>query len=238
MTTTDMRVDSHLPGVAAAAGPVPSPAAPLPDDPPLADPPAAGALHGLDALGLRAFKALNRYAMVPAHHAGLGPWLGTPFGGWMLLLRVRGRKSGVMRETPLSYLIADGSVWVVAGFGPRTEWYRNLLADPAVEVWLPGRHVAGRAVEVRTPAVRARILPLLVRATGAPAFLTGINPWRSTDERLLDALDFVPLIRIDADEGWLDAGPDDPGGHAWIWRQALVIGFSWLVLSSVRRLFR
>ena len=64
-----------------------------------------------------------------------------------------------MRETPLNYLVADGSVWIIAGFGPETEWYRNLLADPAVEVVLPTRRLAGTAVEIPSPAVRARILP-------------------------------------------------------------------------------
>ena len=211
---------------------------PPPADPPLADAPADGALHGLDPLAHRAFKVLNRWFMVPLHRAGLGAWLGTPVGGWMLLLRVRGRKSGLVREIPLSYLVADGSVWVVAGFGPRTEWYRNLLAEPAVEAWLPGRRVTGTAVEIRTPAVRARILPALVRATGLPSFLGGVNPWRASDDRILAAFDFVPLIRIDTDEGWLDAGPDDPGGRAWVWRQTLVLAASWLAWRVVSRLVR
>jgi len=207
-------------------------------EPPLAEPPSGGALHGLDPIAHRAFKALNRYFMIPIHRAGLGAWLGSPIGGCMLLLRVRGRKSGIVRETPLNYLVADGSVWIVAGFGPKTEWYRNLLADPAVEVVLPTRRLAGTAVEVRSPAVRARILPALIRATGLPSFLAGVNPWTATEAQVTDALDFVPLIRIDPADGWLDPGPDDPGGRAWIWRQALVLGASLLILRSLRRLVR
>jgi len=207
-------------------------------EPPLAEPPAGGALNGLDPIAHRAFKALNRYFMIPMHRAGMGAWLGSPIGGWMLLLRVRGRKSGIVRETPLNYFVADGSVWIVAGFGPRTEWYRNLLADPAVEVWLPTRHLAGTAVEVRSPSVRARILPALIRATGLLSFLAGVNPWTATEAQVTDALDFVPLIRIDPAEGWIEPGPDDPGGRAWIWRQALVLGASLLVLRAIRRLVR
>jgi deazaflavin-dependent oxidoreductase (nitroreductase family) len=213
--------------------------APAPDpDQPLAAPPADGATHGFDPLARRALKALNRWFMIPAHRAGLGAWLGSPIGGYMLLLRVRGRKSGLMRETPLNYLVAEGAVWIVAGFGPRTEWYRNLLADPRVEVWMPGRRLAGRATEVRTPKVRARILPPLLRITGLPSFLGGVNPWRSTDEQILAALDFVPLIRIDPEGGWLDAGADDPGGRAWVWRQAVVFGLSIAAARAVRRLTR
>ncbi len=32
----------------------------------------------------------------------------------------------------------------------------------------------------------------------------------------------VPLIRLAPVEGPIAAGPDDPGGQAWIWRQALI----------------
>jgi deazaflavin-dependent oxidoreductase (nitroreductase family) len=204
----------------------------------LADPP-PGARQG-DPLppSARAFRWLNRWLMIPALRAGLGQWLSTPIGGCLLLLRVRGRKSGAIRETPLNYLITDGAVWIVAGFGPRSDWYRNLLAEPRVEAWLPGRRIAGTAVEVRAPGVRQRILPALMRSTGAPALGSGVNPWRETDEAVAQHLAWVPLIRIDPDEGWLDSGPDDPGGHAWIWRQALALGLSWLAWRSLRRVLR
>jgi deazaflavin-dependent oxidoreductase (nitroreductase family) len=207
-------------------------------EPELARPPAGGAIHGLEPVAKRAFKGLNRWFMGPVHRAGLGPWIASPIGGYMLLLRVRGRKSGIMRETPLNYLVAEGSVWVVAGFGPATEWYRNLLADPRVEAWMPGRRVAGTATEVRAPAVRARILPALMRATGLPSFLGGVNPWADDDAAMLEALDFVPLIRIDADEGWLDAGADDPGGTAWVWRQGVVLAATVGIAWGIRRLLR
>ncbi len=93
--------------------------------------------------------------MVPSLRLGLGPWIGTPIGGYILLLRVRGRKSGLWREAPLSYLVADGAVWIMAGFGARTEWYRNLVVDPGVEVWLPGRFLRCRAEEASDRATRA-----------------------------------------------------------------------------------
>jgi len=204
--------------------------------PPLADPPPHEGGWAVAEPWLRSgFKALNRWFMVPVHRAGLGAWLSTPIGGYMLLLRVRGRKSGVMRETPLSYLVAEGSAWVMAGFGPRTEWYRNLLADPHVEAWMPGGRHAGVATEELDPAVRARILPVLARATGAPAFLTGLNPWTASDETILAAVAWVPLVRFRPDDGPLEPGPDDPGGQAWIWRQALALGATWLAWRVVRR---
>lgn len=178
---------------------------------------------------------LNRYLMVPALKAGLGPWMGTPFGGWFLLLRVRGRSSGLLRDNPLSYLVAEGAVWVMAGFGSRTDWYRNLLADPRAEVLLPGRTLACRAEAVDDPQVRARIIPRLVRATGAPGYLTGIDPFRSTDEQLLAVTAWVPLIRLTPDGGNLVAGPDDPGGLGWVWRQAMVLAMGVVLVRRLRR---
>ena len=204
--------------------------------PPLVDPPpAVGGWALAEPLLHRGFKILNRWFMIPIHRAGLGAWISTPIGGYMLLLRVRGRKSGAIRETPLSYLVAEGAAWVLAGFGPRTEWYRNLLADPHVEVWMPGGRHAATAGEELDPAVRARILPGLVRATGAPGFMVGLNPWTAADEAVIAALAWVPLVRIVPDEGPLEPGPDDPGGRAWIWRQAVTLGVSWLAWRLARR---
>ena len=169
------------------------------------------------------FLKVNRWATVPLLRAGLGPWIGTPVGGYLLLLRARGRTSGVVRETPLSYFVAEGAVWVCAGFGPATQWYRNIQADPAVEVVLPGRTIAAIAEDVRDPDVRRRIVPALVRAVGMPGAFGGVDPRRATDEQILEAYGWVPLIRLRPAEGPLAAGPDDPGGTAWIWRQSVVL---------------
>jgi deazaflavin-dependent oxidoreductase (nitroreductase family) len=189
-------------------------------------------------LAARAFRVLNRYFMVPATRAGLGAWLSTPIGGAMVLLRIRGRRSGVVREVPLNYVVAEGSLWVLAGFGPRTEWYRNLLADPSVEAVLPGRVIAGRATEVRDPAVRRRIMPAIMRSTIGPSMASGVNPFRITEDELVAAMAWVPVLRIDAAEGWLEATADDPGGRAWIWRQALVLVASFAGLCLLRRILR
>jgi deazaflavin-dependent oxidoreductase (nitroreductase family) len=178
---------------------------------------------------------MNRWSTVPLLRAGLGPWLGTPIGGYLLLLRARGRTSGLVRETPLSYLIAEGAVWVCAGFGPSTHWYRNVLADARVEVVLPGRTIACVASAERDPDVRQRMMPALVRAVGLPGALGGVDPRHATDQEILEAYGWVPLVRLDPLDGPLVAGPDDPGGSAWAWRQVVVLG---LLLIVARTCFR
>ena len=179
------------------------------------------------------FRYGNRVLAIPLHQAGLSAWLGTPLTGCQLLLTTTGRRSGLQRPTPLGYLVAEGSAWVLAGYGPSTLWFRNLLADPSVEVRLPGRAPFGATAEaVDDPAVRARIIPALIRSMPLPGCMIGTNIWTATDDRILDLVSWVPLVRLRASDGPLVPGPDDPGGWAWTWRQGLVA----LVLLAALRL--
>ena len=167
-----------------------------------------------------AFRHANRYAMVPLHRAGLAAWLGNPLTGWQLLLTTTGRKSGLRRRTPLGYLVAEGAAWVMVGYGSSTLWYRNLLADPAVDVLLPARPpFTADATDILDPGVRARIIPRLVRSMALPGTTIGCLPWSTPDERILELTAWVPLIRLSpADGSVLVPGPDDPGGLGWTWR--------------------
>lgn len=203
--------------------------APLPPAPPPTD--ASRRMH-------RLFLALNRWSTVPIMRAGLGAWFATPIGGYVLLLRVRGRRSGRMIDVPLSYYVAEGAPWVCAGFGPATQWYRNIRVEPRVEVILPGRTFAATAEEVLDPAVRARIMPALVRAVGLPGALGGVDPLHDSDERILEAYAWVPLIRLRPIGDPIVASPDDPGGTAWIWRQAVVLALTVIAVRGAIRAIR
>lgn len=72
------------------------------------------------------------------YHARLGFLLGKRF----LLLRHVGRKSGLPRETVLEVVDHDresGSYTIASGFGPGSDWYRNVLAHPQVTVCVGNR---------------------------------------------------------------------------------------------------
>lgn len=63
--------------------------------------------------------------------------LGLPlFGGFILLLTTTGRKTGQPRQTPLEYRVEPGSgcFLLTAGWGGKTDWYRNARAEPRVRV--------------------------------------------------------------------------------------------------------
>lgn len=74
----------------------------------------------------------------------LGWLLGTRF----LLIHHRGRRSGVTRQTVVEVVDSDvhhGSYVVVAAWGRKTDWYRNIVADPQVEIEVSTERVAAMA---------------------------------------------------------------------------------------------
>ena len=76
-----------------------------------------------------------------AYAIGLGPLMGR----FVLLLTTTGRKSGRRRVTPLQYEEIDGSFYLGAALGQRSDWVRNIQADPQVEIRVKRRHFSGRA---------------------------------------------------------------------------------------------
>lgn len=58
------------------------------------------------------------------------------FGGRLLLLEHRGRKSGAARYVVLETVERPDPRRIVlaSGFGERSQWYRNLVADPECHV--------------------------------------------------------------------------------------------------------
>ena len=183
----------------------------------------------------RAFLVLNRRLALPVLHAGLAPFWSLPVTGYMAILRTRGRKSGVVREAPLGYVISEGAVYVWAGFGPATQWLRNVEADPRVEVVLPGRSFAGLAEVVTDPDERLRAGRALAAALGVIGMMTlGLNPRTATDEELSRRTAGLPLVRIRPTG--IAAGPFDPGGRAWIACQLVAIWASWRALVLLARL--
>ena len=165
----------------------------------------------------RAFLVLNHGFMAPLIRGRLGWLVGNPITGHVMLLRTRGRRSGLPREAPLGYVIRDGKVYCVAGYGESTAWFQNLLADPAVQVLLPTWRFHGRAEPVSDPAewlgaYRALIDSFGLLGRAAAGDVRGLD-----DETLLARHRALPVIRISPVEGEdpVVAGFFDPGGGGW-----------------------
>ncbi|RIK14372.1 MAG: nitroreductase family deazaflavin-dependent oxidoreductase, partial [Acidobacteria bacterium] len=68
------------------------------------------------------------------------------------MLEHRGRSSGLPRQVCLEVVDrpASGTFRVVSGLGPRSQWFRNLQAEPRCRV-STGRRRGATATEVRVP---------------------------------------------------------------------------------------
>ncbi|MEU9217783.1 deazaflavin-dependent oxidoreductase (nitroreductase family) [Streptomyces ambofaciens] len=88
------------------------------------------------------------------------------------LLETTGRVSGLPRRTPVGGRREGDSFWLVSEFGERSQYIRNIKADPRVRVRVRGRWYAGTAhlLPDDDPLARLRRLPRLnsmaVRAMG------------------------------------------------------------------------
>jgi deazaflavin-dependent oxidoreductase (nitroreductase family) len=87
---------------------------------------------------------------------GLGPI----YGRLVLLLTTIGRKSGLPRVTPLQYEEVDGIYYVAAARGQKADWFRNIIANPHVEVRVRNKHFQGLAEPITDPARIADFLEL------------------------------------------------------------------------------
>jgi deazaflavin-dependent oxidoreductase (nitroreductase family) len=175
----------------------------------------------------KAFRVFNRGVAVPLIRAGGGPLLTTPVAGSILLLRTTGRKSGLVREAPLGYTVIDGRVVVMAGYGRGAHWFRNAMAEPEVEVLLPGALIAGRAEEITEPEERRAAFRTLIESMGVVGRLTLGGDVRGKSDTEVDVLaQAFPILAITPTA--LRLGPFDPGGIGTLINTAL-----WVILPVV-----
>ncbi|MEV5696505.1 MULTISPECIES: nitroreductase family deazaflavin-dependent oxidoreductase [Streptomyces violaceoruber group] len=143
--------------------------------------------------------------------AGLGPLLGRR----LLLLHHVGRISGIDRRVVLEVVAYEAPYrcWTVAsGFGPRSDWYRNLRAQPKTVVQFGNRHHAVTA-RFLTPDEGADIMAHYGRrhprtARRLCAYL-GL-PADGTESARREAGCTIPFVRLETDTCPPDA-PRRPG---------------------------
>ncbi|MFF4760496.1 nitroreductase/quinone reductase family protein [Streptomyces sp. NPDC001292] len=79
------------------------------------------------------------------------------------VLETTGRTSGLPRRTPVGGRRVGDSFWLVSEFGERSQYVRNIRADPEVRVRIRGRWYEGTAYPLPDddPVARLRGLPRL-----------------------------------------------------------------------------
>lgn len=111
--------------------------------------------------------------------------LGWLFGQRLLLLEHTGRKSGQPRYVVLEVVDRRlGGYSVVAGFGERAQWLRNVDADPRVRVSVGRRD--------RVPATARRLPPSEVRRTLQQYARQHPRAWRRLAPVLAETLGATP----------------------------------------------
>ena len=136
----------------------------------------------------RFFHTMNRF-MVWMWKMGWGRAMNMwPAGfGRIMVIKHRGRKSGREYLTPVNYAIVDGEIYCTAGFGSVSDWYRNMLANPRVELWLPEGKDYYCAEDISDSPNRLFLLRQVIIASGFAGPLFGINP-KKLDDVQLDAI--------------------------------------------------
>jgi deazaflavin-dependent oxidoreductase (nitroreductase family) len=118
------------------------------------------------------------------YRLGLGWLLGSRF----LLLHHIGRKSGLPRQTVLevvNYDKATDTYYIAVGFGPKTDWYRNLLQTPEATIQVKQRKLKITA-DPLTPKTSAEAMVGYARRHPTAARnlsrLLGYNVQQGTEE--------------------------------------------------------
>jgi len=131
------------------------------------------------------FHTINRF-MVWMWKIGLGKAINmwpSRFGR-IMVIKHRGRRSGKEYLTPVNYAVVDGEIYCTAGFGSTSDWYRNMLVNLRVELWLPEGKKWYCAEDVSTSPNRLFLLRQVIIASGFAGPLFGIDPKKLGDEQL------------------------------------------------------
>lgn len=86
-------------------------------------------------------------------------------GTHILILRTKGRKSGELRKAPLIFGRDGANYLIVASKGGAPEhpgWYKNLTAQPDIEIQVKGDIIPVRA-RTASPEEKKRLWPTMVK---------------------------------------------------------------------------
>ena len=134
-----------------------------------------------------------------------------------LVLTTKGRRSGQARHTMLVHFVLDGRIYIGAGWGERTQWYQNILADPRVTVQARGP-AFGAVARLITNDEELRRLYSHLREMG-PRWMwkRSLDSWDIRDEveDFVAKKDRIPFLRLDpVDECSL---PPLRANLVWVW---------------------
>lgn len=135
--------------------------------------------------------------------------------GRFLIITHHGRKTGNKYQTPVNYATYDGEIYCISGFGGQADWYKNLIHDPEIEVWLPEGWWKARAEEITNHSDQLLIMREVLIGSGFAVLVAGINPLTIDDETLAQKTKEYRLLRLNKLSE--RTGKDGPNEFSWIW---------------------
>ncbi len=169
------------------------------------------------------FKQLNKF-MLFMWRLGLSWMLNVwpACSGQILVLTHTGRHSGIKRKTPVNFGTVDGELYCLAGFGRISDWYRNMMVNPNVEVWLPdGSWFEGTVEDVSDSPQRVTLMRAVMIGSGLAAYIFGINPHKLSDLELDQLSANYKLLHVS--RGQARTGKGGPADLAWVWPVAVFL---------------
>ena len=105
-----------------------------------------------------------------------------PWSRWFLVIEWRGRETGRRYRTPVSYVRDDNRLLLTTG----DTWWKNLVDDPGVRVWVDGRARRGTAEPIVDEEESVALHRRMFAARPLFAALAGIG--RSEPDRILRSI--------------------------------------------------
>jgi len=158
----------------------------------------------------------NRF-IVLMWRLGLGKWVNawpSRYGQIMVIVQAE-NKSRLRQYTPVNYAMVNEDIFCTTGLGQIPDWYRNILANPAVEIWLPDSWWAGIGEDVTGQKDSLAIIRKVLTVSGVAVRSLGVDPTALDDEQLAAATSSCHLVRIRRTVA--RTGEGGPGDLAWIW---------------------
>lgn len=143
------------------------------------------------------YRIVNSLVVVPAFRMNLGWVISNPLVGNVMVLGIRGRKTGLVRYTPVSFARMGSFIYCYQGRETKGQWYLNILKNPDVEVMLPGgERFSGRAEQVGDEDERATAIRQILINSGVNRGMYGFDPRTASEEVLRERTAGLPVVRI------------------------------------------
>lgn len=172
-------------------------------------------------------KALFKWP-VQLWRLGLGPLIGRMF----MLITHTGRKSGLPRRTMVELHRLNGRIYAPSGFGRRSQWYRNIEADPHVTIQTAVGPQPSLAVRVTDDDELLALLHEMGSSAGQSMldlYLQSLDI-ENSDAAILANKDRIYWLRFDPTNE--PTPPPLPADLAWVWP---VAGVTTAVLALLLR---